>query len=183
MLSLYVSMVDTPEDKSFIEKLYTTYERMMYKISFDILGKEYDAEDAVHESFLNIIKTNALSKLKTLNDLETGSYLAATARNSAIRIYNRNKKNHEKSIYDYYDLDSNDSTEEHAISSLGVQEIKEALNMLSENDYEILYLLLVNALSYDEISTVLGISEDAVRQCIHRARKRLSEKLRERSIV
>lgn len=57
------------------------------------------------------------------------------------------------------------------------------MRKLSEADYDILCLSLINQLSNDEIAVTLDIKTDAVRQRIHRAKKRLSKILMERSIV
>lgn len=180
MLSFYLAMVDTPEDKLFIEKLYTVYERMMYRTAFRILGQKYDAEDAVHESFLSIIKGDALEKMKPMTDIERKSYLTVIARNSAYKVYNKRKKNNENSIYN--DPDNANSTEEAVLSSLSIDEIQETMNMLTESDYDILCLYLINEQTYEEIAAALDIKIDAARQRVHRARKRLMDKLQEREI-
>ena len=52
MLSIYLSMVETDEQRTFIEQLYKTYERKMYGAAFDILHNKHDAEDAVHSAFV-----------------------------------------------------------------------------------------------------------------------------------
>lgn len=56
MLSLYLSMVETDEQRTFIEELYKNYERKMYGVAFGILHNKHDAEDAVHSAFIRIIE-------------------------------------------------------------------------------------------------------------------------------
>lgn len=58
-LSFYISLAETAEDKSLIERLYNGYERYMYAVAFSVLHNEQDAEDTVHEAFLRIIKISA----------------------------------------------------------------------------------------------------------------------------
>ena len=183
MLVFYSLMVDTPEEKALVEKLYDTYEQMMYKIALNILRHKYDAEDAIHEAFFSIIRSECLHKLSDVNSLYTKSYIIVAVKNAAYKIYNSRKKNAAADINEFYDLQSNDTTEETVVSSFGVQEIKEAMRKLSEGDYDILCLSLINQLSNDEIAAMLGINTDAVRQRIHRAKKRLSKILKERSVV
>lgn len=183
MLLFYSLMVDTPEEKALIEKLYDTYERMMYKIAYGILKHRYDAEDAVHEAFINVIRSESLPKLSEVNSFQTKAYIIVTVKNASYVIYNKRKKNSAENIDDLYDLQSDDTTEEAVVSSFVVQEIKEAMRKLSEVDYDILCLSLINQLSNDEIAVTLDIKPDAVRQRIHRAKKRLSKILRERSVV
>ena len=183
MLVFYSLMVDTPEEKALIEKLYDTYERMMYKIAFNILRHRYDAEDAVHEAFFSVIRSGCLHKLSEVNSLYTRSYIIVAVKNASYKIHNGRKKNAAADINEFYDLQSDDVTEKTVVSSFGVQEIKEAMRKLSEGDYGILCLSLINQLSNDEIAATLDISPDAVRQRIHRAKKRLSKILEERSVV
>ena len=56
MLSFYVSLVETEEEKSLVEALYIKYEQDMYNVAFSILHNNYDAEDAVQEAFLRVIE-------------------------------------------------------------------------------------------------------------------------------
>jgi hypothetical protein len=44
---VYLSMIDTPEDRSKFERLYIEYRDIMYHVAFKILQNEHDAEDAV----------------------------------------------------------------------------------------------------------------------------------------
>ena len=180
MLSFYLAMVDTPEDKLFVEELYTAYERMMFRIAFRVLRQKYDAEDAVQEAILSVIKGDALEKMKSMSDIERKSYLTVIVKNSAYKIYNKRKKNNENSIYN--DPDNANSTEEAVLSSLSIEEIQETMNMLTESDYDILCLYLINEQTYEEIAAALDIRPDAVRQRVHRAKKRLMDKLQERGI-
>lgn len=45
MLCILVSMVDSPEDKRKIEKLYEQYNALMFSVSKKILTKKYCGED------------------------------------------------------------------------------------------------------------------------------------------
>lgn len=55
MLTFYLSLLDTEEEKSKMEALYITYKGLMLKIAYDI-SKDYDlANDALHNAFLKIV--------------------------------------------------------------------------------------------------------------------------------
>ena len=180
MLSFYLAMIDTPEDKLLVENLYTACERMMYRTAFRVLRQMYDAEDAVQEAFLSVIKGDALEKMKPMTDIERKSYLTVIVKNSSYKVYNKRKKNNENSIYN--DPDDDNSTEEAVLSSLSIEEIQETMNTLTESDYDILCLYLINELTYEEIAAALDIKPDAARQRVHRAKRRLMGKLQERGI-
>lgn len=54
MLAIYLSMLETNEEKNQFEQLYIKYKQDMYAVAYGILKNKEDAEDAVHQSFLKI---------------------------------------------------------------------------------------------------------------------------------
>ena len=56
MLYFYISMVETPEEKTKVEQLYLNYRQTMYHVAYQILKDSFEAEDAVHGAFLRVIK-------------------------------------------------------------------------------------------------------------------------------
>ena len=58
VLAFYMSLVDDENEKSIIEELYKTNKRKMYSIAYSCLRNHQDAEDAVHEAFLIVIRKN-----------------------------------------------------------------------------------------------------------------------------
>ena len=51
---IYLQMIETPEDRSKFEIIYTEYRNMMYSVAFKILQNVMDAEDATHQAFVKI---------------------------------------------------------------------------------------------------------------------------------
>ena len=56
MLMIYLSMLDTEEDKDIFMQLHDEYSQVMYKKAYAILKDSSLAEDAVQESFIRIVK-------------------------------------------------------------------------------------------------------------------------------
>ena len=56
MLVYYLQMLDTPEEKIRFEQIYLKYRGLMYHVADGILHDRQEAEDAVHNAFLRIIK-------------------------------------------------------------------------------------------------------------------------------
>lgn len=56
MLTIYLSLLDTPEDKDKLRAIYEKYHDLMMGVAFKVLGNEHDAQDAVHQAFLTLIK-------------------------------------------------------------------------------------------------------------------------------
>ena len=53
MLYIYLSSLNTDEEKNYFEEIYLNYRQKMYGIAYSILHNAQDSEDAVHQAFLN----------------------------------------------------------------------------------------------------------------------------------
>lgn len=180
MLSVYLSMLSTPADKGFIERLYNEYEQELFSAAYPILKNNTDAEDAVHEAFLSAIKN--IDKLHTFSCHELRLYMIVIVRNAAKRIYNKRKKLNECDIDEFYDIESETNVEKQVLSNISLSEITAAMKELSDYEYELLYLHIVREYKPRDIAELMGISGDNVRQQIHRARMKLIKILGERGI-
>lgn len=56
MIALYLSLIDTEENKIKFEDIYTKYINQMIAYSISILHNHHDAEDAVQDALLSISK-------------------------------------------------------------------------------------------------------------------------------
>ncbi|MCI8721038.1 MAG: sigma-70 family RNA polymerase sigma factor [Oscillospiraceae bacterium] len=56
MLMIYLSAIETPEEKIKFEELYYRYRGFMLKAVKRVLRGDQDAEDAVHNAFLSIAR-------------------------------------------------------------------------------------------------------------------------------
>ncbi len=167
-------------DTGMLKELFDTYRGMMFKIAMGILHNISDAEDVVQEAFLWII--NNLEKISQIPCNERGNYFASIIENRSIDICRRRNAHPVEDIEEQYELGSNESMEEKALSNVTVDEIKNAMNELSNADYEVLYLYLFKDMSPKEISKAMGISEKNIRVYIQRARKRFAKILHKRGI-
>ena len=122
MLGFYLSLIDSDDDKNKFEQLYLTYRQDMYKIAYSILKNNADAEDAVHQAFLSI--ANNFEKILEIPRQEIKAYIVIIIRNTAINLYNENKRNAEHTV----ELNEND--------------VSVDVNFLEQYEYE----LLINAI-------------------------------------
>lgn len=175
MLSFYLSMLETGEEKSFIEKIYNEYEQTMYRIALGILHNNHDAEDAVYESFIRII--NNISKMLNLSADKIGYYIVIIVKNVSFDMLTAMKKIPTVDIEEVYDIDSDFSVEDIIISELSYEKIKSALSELSETDYQILYLNLMMGYKPCEIAEILDINGHIMSQRLYKAKQRLKHKL------
>ena len=70
---IYLSLIDSLEDKRKFERLYIAYKQTMYYVANRILKDSYAAEDAVHQAFLRII--NHLEKIDESDCRKTKAFL------------------------------------------------------------------------------------------------------------
>lgn len=82
MLSIYLTLLDTDEQKSKFEYIYTKYRGGMYQIAMETIHDSHLAEDIVHETFLKLIQT--IDKVRAGNEKELRSFLKTITYHQAI---------------------------------------------------------------------------------------------------
>ena len=172
MLGLYLAMIDTPEEKSKFGDLYNKYRDMMYNYAYKILKDSFLAEDAVHNSFMSVIKR--FEKIPSANCEETQAYLLVIVRNASIAILNRNNKIVDmdiEKVEDDSDLELEIETE------YCKQRIWDIIMTLDKIYSDTLALKLFYGLDNTEIANIMKVDIDVVNMRIYRARKKLKEKL------
>lgn len=73
MLALYISLLDTEEQISKFEHIYKKYRGIMFYTAKGVLQDSYLAEDAVHETFLDIIRI--IDSIRANNEKELSQFL------------------------------------------------------------------------------------------------------------
>ena len=170
MLSLYLSMVDTEEQRTLIEQLFFDYEQIMFRTAFAVLHKEQDAEDAVHEAFIRIIDN--LDKVTTVEHAKRKSYVVIVTRNIAVDMYRRSKKQADMEDISETGDESRD-VERDVFGQYNRDTLNAALSQLSDKLREVLILYYYHEETTETIAKMLGISSVAVRTRLFRARKAL----------
>ena len=173
MIYIYLSMLDTEEDRDIFIILHEEYSQTMYKKAYWILKDSSLAEDAVQESFIRILKN--FDKVIKKKCPQTRNYFVNIVRSISIDIYRKRKNQYslsfdelEGSIIDNF-VNVEDLLEEN--------EIEKYLLQLPKSYYTILALKYVSECSYEEIANILDISEENVKKRLYRARNKLREVL------
>lgn len=175
MLAFYMSLVDDENEKSIIEELYKTNKRKMYSIAYSCLRNHQDAEDAVHEAFLIVIRKN--KKIFSLPSNKRAPYLNVITRNLCYSILRRRKP---EELIDEEDVSGEETLpEEEAISNIESGRLIELINSLPEGQRDAMYLKCRFEFSDEEIATALSISNSSVRNRLFHARKTIKKKLEE----
>jgi len=153
------------DGESFTE-LCRRYYGAMVAIGHAILRDRHLAEDAAQQAFAKAAVN--LPKLRQVDQF--GSWLAAICRNEAkdmARARRAPRMEDEPAVVE----GRPDSSESDTV-------VREALDRLPAEAKEVIYLRFYDGLSYDRISAVLGISEQAINGRLRRAKKRLAQYLR-----
>ncbi|WP_131087053.1 RNA polymerase sigma factor [Clostridioides difficile] len=176
---IYLSIIDSEEEKDKFEKIYEKYKKLMFYIANQILQDEQLSEDAVHNAFLKIIDN--LDKIIEINSPRTKGFIVIIVKRISINIYNKRKREEISDINnESYKLNSLDLSIENIgeYSNLG-----EALRRLSEIDLQIILLKYSHGFSIKEISKILDIKEVNLYKRNKRALNKLKKILAEMEVL
>jgi len=172
MISFYLSLLDTPEEKSKFEQLYLLYRQDMFKMAYGILKNKYDTEDAVHEAFMRVMKK--LTKISEINCPQTHAYLLIIVKRVALKILSKQTKTIVVDT-DTVEITDDFGLEEYVISNMEVERIKYILKQLSDDYYEVLFLELFMEFSISDIAEQLGLTYENTKKRLQRAKKKFRE--------
>lgn len=167
MLAMYISMMDSAEDRVTFEQIYMTYRNLMFDTAMKILGNIQDAEDAVQQAFLSIM--NHLGKISDVNCPQTRSYIVIITERKAIDLLR--KRTRESG------LPLNEAAAGLEIPLPGDHGLADAMAALPAQYREILLLRYDNGYSVRELARMLDMSQAAVRKRIYRAKEALKKSL------
>lgn len=180
------------EEKDFVLRIYEDYGDYMYKEAYKILRNEHDAADAVQDAMVKIIKFIAKFEGNTGNEIRNKVVIGirSTIRRKAIDHYNINKKRYAKEtdfFVRFYDDDETRESEpedenadiEQIVITKEMQDIvQKAILQLPTELQDAINLVYYCDFSCIEAAKFLGITDNALRNRLYRARKKLKEMLR-----
>lgn len=167
-------------ENEFISELFKVYNQMIFRIAFNYLRNNTDAEDVVQEIFVKAI--NELENLLRIPPKERAFYFTVIAENVSKNALKKQKKHAAEDIEKHYELASDDSLEKTVENKVVLDEVCAVLEEFSDRDYGLIYLKIFRQLQPREIAVALGISEKNIYKYIERAQKRHVKILRERGI-
>lgn len=154
--------------------LLEKYQDLVYGLSLKLVKEKSIAEDMTQETWMKVIK-NA-EKYSPIGSVK--SWILQIHRNLVMDYFRQNKK--WKNNEDIDDIEISDDSK-NAFESIDNQEQKSAFDQvfsaLEERDKIILTLVIVEELSYAEISKELGISIGSIKTIVFRVKKELQTQL------
>lgn len=175
MLYLYLAMIDDDNDCDKFETIYYSYRKRMVYEAYSVLHNKFDAEDAVHDTFIKIARN--IKSIDDPNSNKTLSYVLKAVKNTSINMYNRNKKNK-----DFVDIDTVENiTDEEFFDRLEISEnyneVVNAIRKLNDKYRDVMFYHYVNEMKINDIADLLGRKKSTVQQQLVRGKKLLIELL------
>jgi RNA polymerase sigma-70 factor (ECF subfamily) len=158
------------------------YYKAMFNSALRITQDSNEAEDVMQEAFLS-----AFTKLHTFKgEVPFGAWLKRIVINRSLTQVKRNSKFQEVNLevvsYKLEDDSAGDGLSEVDLTNTKVQQVVSAMNMLKENYRVILNLSLIEGYDNEEVSRIMGISNQNCRTTISRAKSKLRKILMESSV-
>ena len=175
--------INNEDDRNFVEDIYHQYGKKIYKIAFNILKKEADAEDCLHDVIQTII--DDVDSFRSVSHEYLINLLVKCTRNAAINQYNREKKRHAVEIsmhtkLSHYNPGEDDTEMEFAddlepfesilINEENQKRLSELISELDKIYQDVLYFRYQMWMTNAEIAKLLSISENTVKVRLYRAR-------------
>jgi RNA polymerase sigma-70 factor, ECF subfamily len=166
-----IPLAHSQEDE--LERLVREQARLVYRVAFSVLRHHHDAEDAVQETFMRVLRYG--TKLKEVREPKT--WLARIAWRVAV---DRRKKMPEVAIDELAGMElkaAARSADDAVVGAEAIEILRRLMDGLPPGLRDPLTLSTVEDMSTAEVGEVLGLTEAAVRSRLFRAREILREKL------
>jgi len=164
-----------------LKELITTYSDMVYRLAIKRCPNPADADDIYQTVFLKLVQHAA--KLDTEEHIK--AWLIKVTINECNRHYTESWATKTASFEDEVDYEEpgTDSFEDDIVKADSFTVVREALNGLPPDYYEVLYLFYYEEMSVAEIGDALGLSQSNVKVRLNRARNKLKEILKQKGVT
>jgi len=165
MLMLFLAALESPQDREMFTSVYEQYHTKMEQVAIRILGRQHDAEDAVQNSFMQVIRH--FQKIYTIPCEELPFWLISIVKNEALMILR--KRTREIETEELEPILEPESTED----ITGYHELVSLFQKLPETFRAVLEMKILLEYTEKEIAEHLNITETAVSTRVSRGRKLL----------
>lgn len=163
-------------DAGAFAAVYDRYAAPVHAFLSRFVRNAVAAEDLVQQTFLRVHEARAAFDSR----LSLRTWIFTIARRLAINFLERERRSVGSPAEE--PADGRPSPEEQTITRSEIDRIQEALAELSDEDATIVLLARFEGLTSMELGQVLDCSADAAKMRLHRALRRLGERLHERRL-
>lgn len=165
MLAFFLAVLESEEERHQFTTLYEQHHARMEQAALYILGEQHDAEDAVQNSFLQIIRH--FEKIYEIPCEELPFWIISIVKNEALMILRTRRKTVPLEEWSGFEKSADDVT--------GYNELVELFRNLPETYRAVLEMKILIGYTDKEIAKHLGISETAVSSRASRGRELLKK--------
>ena len=168
-------------DQAAFAEIVRHFQRPIFRVAYALTRNASDADDLAQETFVRAYQ--AIGRFRAGEPLYP--WLSRIAVNRTYSLFRHRRRRPETSIEPLVESGrqwaSNDDPAERAAESEQHERLAAAFAELSHEHQAVLSLRVVEGLSYDEISRVLGVPAGTVMSRLSRARAELRTRLRART--
>lgn len=155
-----------------IKKIWLPLSDRFYRVAYHILESQEDAEDAVQELYLKLMRTpDRFSEIQ-----DPAAFGITILRNICIDIIRRRKKRRSEELNEYMIADDS-SPDKAAAEKDKLRILIHEMDRLPQKQSIVLKMKTIEGLEYDEISQRTGLSQVNIRVLVSIARKTLKKNL------
>lgn len=169
MLPVFIMAIENDDDRTFVAELYTRCQPAMQRRALSILKNESDAEEAVHEAILRVIRH--LEKVRMIPRDEVLYYLVTVTETASIDLYRKRQRESRATIGN-----ENDWAEHLADDNTAEQ----TMLRLEQREIALLNYYYILELPYKEIARLTGLTAENARMIVCRAKKKVLAAYREK---
>lgn len=176
MLVLYLTYIDEEKDKKKFEELYYSYRKQMTMVALAIVHNQSDAEDIVHDVFLNIAirHMDVINRIDNKTDLR--NYFLKATKNTALnwinkhkRIFYKENKELEPQILSVED----DKFLDYICQKMEYESVIQAIQKLETKYRDVIYYHFVLEIPVPQVASILNQSISATKKQLVRGKKKL----------
>lgn len=164
MLAFLLSVLETDADRSLFAEVYEQYHNRMEQVAIRILKNQHDAEDALQNAFLQIIRN--FNKISDIPCKNRGYWCISVVKNEALIILRKKQKTVLKD-----ELEGGPAAD--AEEAVNYKEVVRLFSKLPETYRSILEMRLLLGYSGKEIAKRMDLTENTVNVRISRGRAML----------
>ena len=177
MLILYLSLIQEENKKSKFEELYLAYRKQMILVAKSVVRKDSDAEDVVHEVFLNIAMRH-MDTLYAINQEKIlRNYLLTATKRTAINWLRRYKN----IVYAEPEMEidymipevPDDSFIDYICNRLEYEQVLKSIATLEEKYKLVMYYHFVLEIPVPKVALMLHQSVATTKKQLVRGKKKL----------
>lgn len=163
--------------KSLQEEVYRDFFNLVYGVSMHMLRDHSTAEDIVQEAFIKTIYTAPTFQ----NEQQLMAWIKVVTKNLTLNVIRKNKKNlNQDDMEGVINSDANkygESVEKEVEVNMLEKNIAESLSEINHDYRRIIELKWKGDKSNKDIAQELELTEGAIKQKLHRARKALKKRI------